>query len=86
MHQPSKRTRLQVLDVHTRGMPLHDDVDLGSLAATCNGWSGAEMAELCRAAAMEALRGDILAPKVERAHFEAALASNIRRARSTVSE
>eukprot|EP00967_Tisochrysis_lutea_P144389 scaffold269524_cov35-Tisochrysis_lutea.AAC.4 len=80
------RRAAPVLDVHTRGMPLHDDVDLGSLAATCNGWSGAEMAELCRAAAMEALRGDILAPKVERAHFEAALASNIRRARSTVSE
>ena len=53
---PSSRHRAQVLGVHTRHMPLADDVGLEGLAARSVGWSGAQLAGLCREAGMEALR------------------------------
>ncbi len=55
---PDARSRAEVLRVHTRRMPLAGDVDLESLAADprISGWSGAQLENICREAAMEALR------------------------------
>ena len=70
---PDEEGRAQVLGVHTQHMPLADDVGLEGLAARSVGWSGAQLAGLCREAGMEALRDDMGAAVVRQAHFEAAL-------------
>jgi transitional endoplasmic reticulum ATPase len=53
---PDQPGRLEILDIHTRGMPLADDVDLAWLAAVTHGFVGADLEALCREAAMTALR------------------------------
>ncbi|MFC4451120.1 CDC48 family AAA ATPase [Halorussus aquaticus] len=53
---PSARDREEILQIHTRGMPLADDVDLGQLAADTHGFVGADIASLAKEAAMHALR------------------------------
>ena len=53
---PDRNGRLEVLQVHTRGMPLADDVDLEKLAEVTHGFVGADLAALCREAAMVTLR------------------------------
>jgi cell division protease FtsH len=55
--QPPDRTgRLQILKVHTRSLPLDDDVDLEALAATTPGMVGADLANLANEAALLAAR------------------------------
>ncbi|MCL2149194.1 MAG: AAA family ATPase, partial [Methanomassiliicoccaceae archaeon] len=44
------------LQIHTRGMPLSDDVDLKRLADRTHGYAGADISALCKEAAMAALR------------------------------
>ncbi len=56
---PDRNARLEILQVHTRGMPLAEDVDLESLADITYGFVGADVSSLCKEAAMHALR-DIL--------------------------
>lgn len=63
---PDKAGRLEILQVHTRGMPLAENVDLRRLAASSHGFLGADLAALCREAAMLCAR-DLL-PKVGYAH------------------
>jgi transitional endoplasmic reticulum ATPase len=53
---PDQDGRRQVLDIHTRGMPLADDVDLDVLARTTYGFVGADLSALAREAAMDAVR------------------------------
>ncbi|HEV7369226.1 CDC48 family AAA ATPase [Arenibaculum sp.] len=53
---PDQEGRREVLDSHTRGMPLADDVDTDELARTTYGFVGADMSALTREAAMESLR------------------------------
>jgi transitional endoplasmic reticulum ATPase len=67
--------RREILDVHTRGMPLADDVDLDRIAARTHGFVGADIASLAREAGMSALRRDPDELRVERPDFETALAS-----------
>ena len=52
---PSRTGRRDILSIHTRGMPLADDVDLDALAAATQGFVGADLAALCREAAMACL-------------------------------
>jgi transitional endoplasmic reticulum ATPase len=54
---PDRPGRLEILQIHTRGMPLANDVDLDRLAALTHGFVGADLESLCREAAMVALRG-----------------------------
>jgi cell division protease FtsH len=55
--QPPDRTgRQRILEVHTHGMPLADDVDLGALAASTPGMVGADLANLANEAALLAAR------------------------------
>ena len=51
-----KNGRYEILQIHTRGMPLGDDVDLEKLSKISHGYTGADMAALCRETAMKALR------------------------------
>lgn len=52
---PDKKARHEILQIHTRGMPLAD-VDLKKLAEMTHGYTGADLAALCRETAMKALR------------------------------
>lgn len=54
---PDRKSRLEILQIHTRGMPLAKDVDLEKLAAITHGFVGADLAALAREAAMACLRG-----------------------------
>ena len=53
---PDKNGRLEILEIHTRGMPLAKDVDVGKLAEITHGFVGADLEALAREAAMSALR------------------------------
>ncbi|MHA6718468.1 CDC48 family AAA ATPase [Sphingomonas sp. RS6] len=53
---PDDRGRREILGIHTRGMPLADDVDLAELSRTTYGFVGADLAALTREAAIEAVR------------------------------
>jgi transitional endoplasmic reticulum ATPase len=53
---PDKKGRLDILQIHTRGMPLDDDVDLEKLAALTHGYAGADLWALTKEAAMHSLR------------------------------
>jgi transitional endoplasmic reticulum ATPase len=53
---PNVEGRLEILQIHTRGMPLSEDIDLQELAARLHGYTGADIKALCREAAMKALR------------------------------
>ncbi len=53
---PDKDGRREILEIHSRGMPLAADVDLEKLAAITHGFVGADTEALCREAAMSALR------------------------------
>ncbi|MBT9149677.1 MAG: ATP-dependent zinc metalloprotease FtsH [Dehalococcoidia bacterium] len=63
---PDKNGRLEILHIHTRGMPLASDVDLKKLAEITHGFVGADLEAFCREAAMITLRK--IMPKIE---FEA---------------
>ncbi len=53
---PDKGGRHEVLQIHTRGMPLAPDVDLNKLSAMTHGYTGADLSSLGRETAMKALR------------------------------
>jgi len=53
---PDKKGRYEILQIHTRGMPLANDVELSALADLTLSYTGADLASLCREAAMKALR------------------------------
>ncbi len=53
---PNKEGRLEVLKIHTRNMPLFDDVDLKELADVTHGFVGADVESMCKEAAMSVLR------------------------------
>jgi transitional endoplasmic reticulum ATPase len=53
---PDRDGRLEILKIHTRNMPLDKDVDLEWLADITYGYVGADLAGLCKEAAMSALR------------------------------
>jgi len=63
---PDKNGRLEILHIHTRGMPLASDVELERIAEITHGFVGADLEALCREAAMITLRK--IMPKIE---FEA---------------
>ena len=60
---PNADGRLEVLQIHTRGMPIGDDVELKMLASELHGYTGADMKSLCREAAMKSIRRYL--PKID---------------------
>lgn len=53
---PDKDGRREVLQIHTRGMPLDEKVDLDEIAETTHGFVGADLETLCKESAMRVLR------------------------------
>jgi len=60
---PDKNGRLEILHIHTRGMPLAQDVSVEKLAEITHGFVGADLEALAREAAMSALRK--ILPKID---------------------
>lgn len=56
INAPSKKGRLQILKIHTRGMPLTKNVNLNEVASTTHGFVGADLEALCKESAMNVLR------------------------------
>lgn len=53
---PDQLGRSEILEIHTRGMPLTEDVNLESIAKITHGFVGADLEAVCREAAMRSLR------------------------------
>ncbi|MFP3129982.1 MAG: CDC48 family AAA ATPase [Nitrososphaeria archaeon] len=53
---PDKQGRLEILQIHTRNMPLAEDVDLEKIASQTHGFVGADLEYLAKEAAMKALK------------------------------
>ena len=53
---PNEEGRLKILEIHTRNMPLSDDVDLKNIAEMTHGFVGADLASLCREAGMHVFK------------------------------
>jgi transitional endoplasmic reticulum ATPase len=69
---PDEKTRLEILKVHTKSMPIKS-VNLEKIAKETDGYSGADLEALSREAAMNALREDAKAKEITAKHFDAAL-------------
>lgn len=69
---PDDASRLEILKIHTKNMPITEDVRIEELVPKTNGYSGADIEALCREAALNAMRADIKAEKVTMADFEKA--------------
>lgn len=53
---PDKKGRKDILSIHTRNMPLSDDVNLDRVAGISHGYVGADLEYLCKEGAMKCLR------------------------------
>jgi len=71
---PDEQSLVQILKIHTRGMPLVKDVNLSELARNMAGYSGADVEAVCREAAMNSLRRDIDSKEVTLQDFKEAMA------------
>jgi len=71
---PEEESRLEILKVHTKGMPLDDDVDLGNYTKETEGFTGADLASMVREAGMNAIRRELeKAEIVRKEDFDKAL-------------
>ena len=70
---PDHATRLQILKIHTRTMPLANDVDVDQITRQSAGYSGADLEAVCREAGLISLRRDIETNSVTMADFRGAL-------------
>jgi transitional endoplasmic reticulum ATPase len=71
--EPDDKSRIQILKLYTTGMPLNKDVDINQVAIQTKYYSGADLENICREAAMHALRRDIAASEVTMKDFLDAL-------------
>ena len=53
---PNEDERYEILQIHTRGMPINEDIDLKELSSELHGYTGADIKSLCREAAMKSIR------------------------------
>ncbi len=71
---PDLDSRLSILNVHTKNMPLGEDVSLKRIAQVTEGYSGADLENVCREAGMQAIREKMdKLEKIENKHFEFSL-------------
>jgi len=56
INPPNRKGRKEILEIHIRGMPLEDDVDLERIADITHGFTGADIGILTKEAAMKALK------------------------------
>ena len=71
--EPDEKSRLQILKIYTKGMPICKDVDLNQLTTATKYYSGADIESLCREAAMHALRKDVNSTEVTMKDFQESL-------------
>jgi len=71
--EPDEKSRLEILKLYTKDMPLAKDVDIKQLASITKSYSGADLDGLCREAALLALRRDIKAKEVAFSDFQKAM-------------
>ena len=60
---PNIDGRIEILQIHTRGMPIGKDVDLKKLASELHGYTGADIKSLCRESAIKSIRRYL--PKID---------------------
>jgi len=53
---PNEDERYEILQIHTRGMPISEDIDLKDLSSELHGYTGADIKSLCRETAMKSIR------------------------------
>lgn len=70
LDRPHKRARGMILDIHTRAMPLSDDVDLSAVARRTVGFAGADLENLANEAALFAGRDNSKVVRMQ--HFDQA--------------
>ena len=70
---PEEKTRLEILKIHTKSMPLDKKIDLADVAKKTDGYTGADLENVCREAGMSAIRRGADVDKVEEKDFEEAL-------------
>ncbi len=70
---PDIEARIEIFQIHTRRMPLAEDIDFKKLAEMTEGYTGADIAAVCREAAMIAIRGEYKLKPVEMEHFTQAI-------------
>jgi len=71
--EPDEKSRLQILKIYTKGMPIAKDVDLNQITIATKYYSGADIESLCREAAMHALRKNVASTEVTMKDFQDAL-------------
>ncbi len=71
--EPDEKSRLQILKIYTKGMPIAKDVDLNQITIATKYYSGADIESLCREAAMHALRKNVSSTEVTMKDFQDAL-------------
>ncbi len=79
---PARQGRIKIFKIHTKGIPLANDVNIETLADMTERYVGADVESVCREAVMLALRSDFETNTVTMAHFEEAL----KKVRPTISE
>ncbi|XES77503.1 MAG: CDC48 family AAA ATPase [Candidatus Bathyarchaeia archaeon] len=67
--EPDEQSRLQILKLYSANMPLAKDVDLNQVALQAKFYSGADLENICREAAMHALRRDVNSREVTMQDF-----------------
>ncbi len=75
---PDEQGRLEVLQIHTRGMPLTEDVDLQSIARVTHGFVGADLEALSKEAAMRSLRRILPEINLEQSRIPAEILNRIK--------
>lgn len=70
---PDEKARMAIFKVHTKKMPLDDDVQIEKLAKSSEGYVGADIESVCREAAMLTLRDNLEAETVTMAYFKKAM-------------
>ncbi|MCK4669127.1 AAA family ATPase, partial [Candidatus Bathyarchaeota archaeon] len=71
--EPDEQSRVEILKIYTKNMPLSKDVDVTHLSVLTKNYSGADIDAVCREAAMHALRKDVNAKEVTLMDFQEAL-------------
>jgi transitional endoplasmic reticulum ATPase len=70
---PEQEGRLHILKIHTRNMPLDEDVDLEHIASRTDGYTGADLEDVVRRAGLQSLREDLDVERVSMKYFSEAL-------------
>ncbi len=70
---PDAKTREKIFEIHSKSMPLAKEINIKELAKKTDGYAGADIASLCREAAINALRKDMSAKIVNTVDFDEAM-------------